>query len=243
MASTKTDASIAVTETLPAGERRVHIIGAGPVGLLLAALLQPMEGLSVHLYEKRREYTRTRMVQLSSYLVADSVESYRTDHIDGDTILAVFDPPEIDEGLAFRRAIPSDLMTLLQQWTIGFCPLNTIERSLSDLIDARKSNAVQRTAAIVTAEEAMTMLMPGDILIDCTGPSRSFEIIWFPTPARRTARTRSPSGSNTRWSLPSCTDRNMTAMSIANTTKTSKTRATNLFPWFNAHTTIVVSPM
>ena len=106
MASTKTDASIAVTETLPAGERRVHIIGAGPVGLLLAALLQPMEGLSVHLYEKRREYTRTRMVQLSSYLVADSVESYRTDHIDGDTILAVFDPPEIDEGLAFRRAIP-----------------------------------------------------------------------------------------------------------------------------------------
>ena len=169
MASTKTDASIAVTETLPAGERRVHIIGAGPVGLLLAALLQPMEGLLVHLYEKRREYTRTRMVQLSSYLVADSVESYRTDHIDGDTILAVFDPPEIDEGLAFRRAIPSDLMTLLQQWTIGFCPLNTIERSLSDLIDARKSNAVQRTAAIVTAEEAMTMLMPGDILIDCTG--------------------------------------------------------------------------
>ena len=75
----KTDASIAARETLPARDRRVHIIGAGPVGLLLTALLQPIEGLSVHLYEKRREYTRTRMVKLSSYLVADSVESYRAD--------------------------------------------------------------------------------------------------------------------------------------------------------------------
>ena len=169
MASTNTDARNAPTETQPAGERRVHIIGAGPVGLLLAALLQPIEGLAVHLYEKRHEYTRTRMVQLSSYLVADSVESYRTDHIDGDTIIAVFDPPEIDEGLAFRQAIPADLMSLLKQWTLGFVPLNTIERSISDLIDARKSNAIHRTAAVVMPEEAMSMLRPGDILIDCTG--------------------------------------------------------------------------
>ena len=168
----KTDVSIAAIETLPARDRRVHIIGAGPVGLLLAALLQPMEGLSVHLYEKRREYTRTRMVQLASYLVADSVESYRADHIDGDNVVAVFDPPELDEGLAFRQAIPSDLMALLQQWTLGFCPLNVIERSISDLIDARKPSAVQRTAAVIMPEEAMTMLTPGDILIDCTG-SRS----------------------------------------------------------------------
>ena len=164
-----TDASNVALETLPARDRRVHIIGAGPVGLLLAALLQPVEGLSVHLYEKRREYTRTRMVKLSSYLVADSVESYRVDYIDGDNVVAVFEPPELDEGLAFRRAIPADLMGLLQQWTLGFCPLNSIERSLSDLIDARKSNAVQRTAAVVTPEEAVTMLTPGDILIDCTG--------------------------------------------------------------------------
>ena len=168
----KTEASIAAIETLPARDRQVHIIGAGPVGLLLAALLQPMEGLSVHLYEKRREYTRSRMVQLSSYLVADSVESYSADHIDGDNVFAVFDPAELDQGLTFRQSIPLDLMTLLQQWTLGFCPLNTIERSLSDLIDARKSSAVQRTIAIVTAEEAMSMLSPGDILIDCSG-SRS----------------------------------------------------------------------
>ena len=155
-------------ETLPSGGR-VHILGAGPVGLLLAALLQSMDGFSVRLYEKRREYTRTRMVRLASYLVADSVASYSTDHIDGETIEAVFDPLELDEGLAFRESIPSDLMTLLQGWTLGFCPLNAIERSVSDLIDARASNAVERTEAVVTAEDAIAMLEPEDILIDCTG--------------------------------------------------------------------------
>ena len=151
---------------------RVHVVGAGPVGLLLTALLQPMEGFSVRLYEKRHEYTRTRMVQLTPYLVADSVDSYRTDYIDGDNVDAVFDPAELHEGLAFRRSVPPDLMVLLRDWTLGFCPLNSIERAVSDLIDARVSNGVQRTAAVVTAEDAMAMLEPGDILIDCTG-SRS----------------------------------------------------------------------
>jgi 2-polyprenyl-6-methoxyphenol hydroxylase-like FAD-dependent oxidoreductase len=160
-----------IETTLPAGGR-VHVVGAGPVGLLLAALLQSLEGCSVRLYEKRREYTRTRMVKLAPYLVADSVESYRADHIDGENVEAVFDPPELDEGLAFRRSIPPDLTALLHEWALGFCPLNAIERSLSELIDARRPNAVQRTAAVLTADEAMPMLEPEDILIDCTG-SRS----------------------------------------------------------------------
>ena len=150
----------------------MHVVGAGPVGLMLAALLQSTEGLTVRLYEKRREYTRTRMVQLAPYLVADSVESYRADAIDGDSVAAIFDPSELDEGLAFRQSIPSDLRGLLESWTQGFCPLNTIERSLSDLIDARGANGVERTAAVMTAEDAMAILEPGDILIDSTG-SRS----------------------------------------------------------------------
>ena len=145
------------------------MVGAGPVGLLLTALLQSREGFSVRLYEKRREYMRTRMVQLAPYLVADSVDSYRTDYIDGDNVDAVFDPAELDQGLAFRGSIPSDLMTLLRDWTVGFCPLNSIERGVSDLIDARPSNGVERTSAVVTAEDAMAMLEPGDVLIDCTG--------------------------------------------------------------------------
>ena len=145
------------------------MVGAGPVGLLLTALLQSVEGFSVRLYEKRHEYTRTRMVQLAPYLVADSVESYRTDYIDGDSVEAIFDPAELDEGLAFRQSIPSDLMALLRGWTSGFCPLNSIELEVSDLIDARGSSALQRTAAVVTAKDAMAMLEPGDVLIDCTG--------------------------------------------------------------------------
>ena len=100
-------------ESNPPGTR-FHVVGAGPVGLLLTALLQTTKGVSVRLYEKRRDYTRTRMVKLASYLVADSIESYRTDHIDGETVEAVFDPAELVEGLAFRRSIPSDLMSLAE---------------------------------------------------------------------------------------------------------------------------------
>ena len=148
---------------------RVHVVGAGPVGLLLTALLQPTERFAVHLYEKRRDYTRTRMVQLAPFLVADSVASYCSDSIDEGTIQAVFDPPELDEGLALRQSIPPDLMALLRGWAMGFAPLNDIERALSDLIDARRSQPVQRIAAVVTAEDAMAMLEPGDVLIDCTG--------------------------------------------------------------------------
>jgi 2-polyprenyl-6-methoxyphenol hydroxylase-like FAD-dependent oxidoreductase len=150
----------------------VHVVGAGPVGLLLTALLQSVDGLSVRLYEKRREYTRTRMVQLARYLVADSVESYRVDAIDGDSVEAIFDPDELADGLAFRASIPADLTALLRDWTVGFCPLNSIEQAMSDLIDARSGGDVQRAAAVVTAEEATAMLEPGDVLVDCTG-SRS----------------------------------------------------------------------
>ncbi len=147
----------------------MHVVGAGPVGLLMAALLQSMGGCSVHLYEKRREYTRTRMVKLASYLVADSVASYCTDYIDEESIAAIFDPEELAAGLAIRQSVPADLMALLREWALGFCPLNIIERSLSDLIDSRRSRPVQRKAVVVTVEDARAMLGPGDILVDCTG--------------------------------------------------------------------------
>lgn len=163
-------AGLGTPETSRSG--RVHVLGAGPVGLLLTALLQPMDGLSVHLYEKRRAYTRTRMVRLAEYLVADSIEGYRADNFDGDNIEAVFDPGELTDGLAFKGTIPSDLMALLSEWVQGFCPLNEIERSISDLIDARTSHPVERTAGVLTAEEALAMVEPGDVVIDCTG-SRS----------------------------------------------------------------------
>ena len=92
-------------ETQPS-PARVHILGAGPVGPLLTALLQPTERFSVHLYEKRREYTRTRMVQLAPYLVADSVASYCTDYIDEESVQALFGPREIKLHIYWSGANP-----------------------------------------------------------------------------------------------------------------------------------------
>ncbi len=152
--------------------RRVHVLGAGPVGLLVAALLQPVDGTTVRLYEKRRGYTRTRMVRLTSSLVADSAEDYRAGQSDAENVDAVFDPTELDWMLALRHSMPADLMELLRGWTRGFVPLNAIEQALSDLIDAREAHPVERVAGALTADEATAMLEPGDILIDCTG-SRS----------------------------------------------------------------------
>jgi len=168
---------------------RVHVVGAGPVGLLLTALLQSVEEVSVRLYEKRPEYTRTRMVQLAPYLVADSLESYQADVIDGDSVEAIFDRSELEQGLVFRQSIPSDLSELLDGWARGFCPLNAIEQSLSDLIDVRGQNGVVRTAAVVTAEDAMAMLEPGEVLIDSTGSRSLLRDHLVPGESREDANT------------------------------------------------------
>jgi 2-polyprenyl-6-methoxyphenol hydroxylase-like FAD-dependent oxidoreductase len=151
----------------PAG--RVHVLGAGPVGLFVTALLQGVDGLQIRLYERRSEYTRTRMVSLAPYLVADSIESYGADSIDGQSVEAIFDRTELETRLAYRRAVAPDLRSLLHEWTRGFVPLNTIERTLGDLIDARATGTVERIAADVSAEAAIAMVGPGDILVDCTG--------------------------------------------------------------------------
>ena len=151
---------------------RVHVIGAGPVGLFLAALLQSIEGQQVRLYERRDAYTRTRMVSLASYLLADSIESYKEDAVDGQDVEAIFEPAELETRLAYRRSVAPDLRALLEAWTRGFAPLNTIETALNELIDARATGTVERLTAHVTADEAIAMVEPGDILVDCTG-SRS----------------------------------------------------------------------
>ena len=101
-------------------ETRVHILGAGPVGLIMTAMLQSMEGFSIRVHEKRPAYTRTRMVKLASYLTADSISAYCADEIDGENINAIFDPSEIERGLSFRRSINTRLFTLLKGWNQGF---------------------------------------------------------------------------------------------------------------------------
>ena len=153
----------------PRSGRRVHIIGAGPVGLLMTALLQSMEGFSIRLYEKRPAYTRTRMVKLAPYLTADSISAYCADEIDGDNVAAIFEPSELEEGLKFRRSMDRKLFGLLQVFNQGFCSLNDIEKGFSALIAAGGKSPVERIEGAVTIEQAMAMLAPHDIMIDCTG--------------------------------------------------------------------------
>lgn len=147
--------------------RQIHIIGAGPVGLFLAALLQPVEGMKIRLYEKRPDYQRTRMVRLASHLRADT--DSHADTIDSDNIDAVFEPHELETKLAFKKSVPADLMSQLSEWTQGFCPLNTIERSLSRLIDERRSGSVERIATTLSVDDALAIEAAGDIIIDCSG--------------------------------------------------------------------------
>ena len=151
----------------PAG--RVHIIGAGPVGLLLAALLQECEGQQVRLYERRSEYTRTRMVSLAKYLVADSVESYKEDPVDGQDVEALFDPVELQTRLAYRSAVAPDLRALLDEWTRGFVQLNVVENRLTELIEGRNTGTVERVSTTLTRDEALELVEPGDVLVDCSG--------------------------------------------------------------------------
>jgi 2-polyprenyl-6-methoxyphenol hydroxylase-like FAD-dependent oxidoreductase len=157
------------TIAAPHAQRRVHIIGAGPVGLVMTAMLQSMEGFSIRLYEKRPSYIRTRMVKLASYLTADSISAYCADEIDGESVSAIFEPSELEKGLKFRRSIDRKLFGLLQEWNRGFCRLNDIETGLSSLIAEGGKSPVERVQGAVSVEQAMAMLAPHEIMIDCTG--------------------------------------------------------------------------
>jgi 2-polyprenyl-6-methoxyphenol hydroxylase-like FAD-dependent oxidoreductase len=221
---------------------QVHVIGAGPVGLLLTALLQDVDGLSVSLYEKRNVYTRTRMVQLASYLLADSVEAYCTDAIDADSISAIFDAQEIADGIAARQAIAPDLMTLLRGWSLGFCPLNSIERAVSDLIDAHASSRCNATASVVTVEDAIAMVEPGSIVIDCTGSRSLLRDHLVPTPDQpdgeaNTHQVRLEYALVVTFLYGQPYD----ATNIASTTRTSRTRTTSSSRWSTARTTTAAS--
>ena len=158
----------------PRSVRRVHVIGAGPVGLVMTAMLQSMEGFSIRLYEKRPDYTRTRMVRLEPYLTADSISAYSADEIDGESVAAIFEPIELEKSLNFRRSINRKLFALLQEWNQGFCRLNDIEKGLSALIADGGRSPVERIQREVSVEQAMAMLAPHDIMIDCTGANSKF---------------------------------------------------------------------
>ncbi|MCK0113612.1 FAD-dependent monooxygenase [Ornithinimicrobium sp. F0845] len=176
--------------TAPPRPGTVHIAGAGPVGLFLAALLQS-DGWRVRLYERRREYTRSRMVSLADYLTADSIDTYRTDPLDGQNVHAIFDRDQLEAGLAYRSTMAADLRGLLEDWTRGFVPLNTIERALSELIASRATGTVERVDQELDPGSALAMLDPGDLLVDCTGARSLMRdlLVPGPDPAERDRNT------------------------------------------------------
>jgi 2-polyprenyl-6-methoxyphenol hydroxylase-like FAD-dependent oxidoreductase len=159
---------------------RVHVVGAGPVGLFLAALLQADPTIQVRLYERRDAYTRGRWVALAPYLVADSIEAYKADEIDGQDVEAIFDPLELETRLAYRRTVAPDLRALLDEWTRGFVQLKTIEQDLSDLIDRRASANVERVATLLTPDDALAALGPDDVLVDCSGANSLLRDLLLP---------------------------------------------------------------
>ncbi len=171
---------------------RVHIIGAGPVGLLLAALLQEVEGQQIRLYERRSEYTRTRMVSLAKYLIADSVESYKEDPVDGQDVEALFDPVELQTRLAYRSAVAPDLRALLDEWTRGFVQLNVVENRLTELIEGRNTGTVERVSTTLTGDEALELVEPGDVLVDCSGTRGLMRDLLLPGGGPRRTRAQHP---------------------------------------------------
>jgi 2-polyprenyl-6-methoxyphenol hydroxylase-like FAD-dependent oxidoreductase len=86
--------------------------------------------------------------------------------------------------------MPPDLMALLRGWTLGFVPLNHIERGLSDLIDGRSAHPVRRVTGAVTVEAVTAMVQPGDVLIDCTGTKSVLRDHLLPAAADGEANTQ-----------------------------------------------------
>ena len=109
------------------------------------------------------------MVSLAKYLIADSVESYKEDPVDGQDVEALYDPVELQTRLAYRSAVAPDLRALLEEWSRGFVQLNVVENRLTELIEARDTGTVERVSTTLTRDEALELVEPGDVLVDCSG--------------------------------------------------------------------------
>ena len=140
------------------------------------------------------------MVSLADYLIADSIESYKVDTIDGQSVEALFDPIELETRLAYRRTIAPDLRALLLDWTRGFV---APEHDRAHAQRARSTRAASGRSSASSATSPRTrriaMLEPGDILVDCTGAGRCCATSCSPvTTSTRATGTRCGSGSSTR---------------------------------------------
>ena len=146
-------AALVAPTTRPMG--RVHVLGAGPVGLFLAALLQSIDGQrGPPLRAARRVHADPDGVARRRTSSPTRSRATRPTRSTGRT------SRRSSTRSSSRRAWPTgarvapDLRALLEAWTLGFVPLNTIERTLSELIDARATGTVERVAGEVDAGRA-----------------------------------------------------------------------------------------
>lgn len=145
----------------------IYIIGAGPVGLLTAALLQRTSPCEIVLFEKRPSYTRTRMVTLSSSLLACELFGHRIEHEDGDDMRALFTPRDLVDLFTSKRVLPQEIRDFLSQIGTDFVPLNVLETSLVGLLESGRR--IDRREQSVAMNHLGSLLQPGDTLIDCSG--------------------------------------------------------------------------
>ncbi len=144
-----------------------YIVGAGPVGLLTAALLQRTTSKEVVLFEKRASYTRTRMVALSPYLLAQEVSSYDVDPFDADNVRAIYNPDSLADLFASKRWIPGDVKEFLRDLGTDYVPLNTIEEAFAEFVSAGRP--IERRQENVSIESLDEILREGDVVLDCSG--------------------------------------------------------------------------
>jgi len=146
---------------------KTYIIGAGPVGLLTTALLQRSSTKDIVLYEKRPAYTRTRMVALSPFMLAQDVNSYNIDPFDADNIRAIFNPDALTDLFASKRSLPRDVKDFIRDLGSDYVPLNTIENSFAEFVAAGRE--IDRRAENITIEGLESILQAGDVVLDCSG--------------------------------------------------------------------------
>ena len=152
----------------------------------------------MRLYEKRHEYSRTRMVQLSCLSCGPVASTAPTTSTE--TTSMRLRSAELDEGLASGSRSPR--LPRSSRLDIGFCPLNAIERGVSDLIDARASHNV-RARPRGDGGGRDVDARARNILIDCTGSKSLLRDHLTTAGTIREERTRSRSGSSTPSSSPS----------------------------------------
>ena len=86
------------------------------------------------------------MVSLASYLVADSDRELQGGRRRWPGRRGHLRPGRARDAAGVSTPVAGDLRALLDEWTRGFVALNTIEQTLSELIEARATGTIERVA-------------------------------------------------------------------------------------------------